>query len=131
MPFGMNSPISYCQKAFFIKRKKKLVLLLSLPSFMLDCITASTFIFTMQDGKLPIMIAAAREQCELVKILLPRTKPLPSVPDWSVDGTIRTMKYPQSEPSGMPKSFQSLWRLPHEGCCHGPQPLRYHHPGRC
>ncbi|CAN6352275.1 unnamed protein product [Urochloa humidicola] len=48
------------------------------------------------EGKIPIMIAAAREQRELVKLLLPRTKPIPSVPDWSVDGTIRATKYLQT-----------------------------------
>ncbi|CAN6348358.1 unnamed protein product [Urochloa humidicola] len=49
-------------------------------------------------GKIPIMIAAAHEQRELVEILLPRTKPIPSIHDWSIDGIIRTMKYQQFEP---------------------------------
>ncbi|CAL4898031.1 unnamed protein product [Urochloa decumbens] len=52
------------------------------------------------DGKFPIMLAAAHEQRELVNILLPRTKPIPSIPDWSIDGIIRTMKYLQLKPRG-------------------------------
>jgi hypothetical protein len=51
----------------------------------------------MQDGKSPIMIAAAHEQREIIKLLLPRTKPIPSVQEWSVDGIIRATKYLQSE----------------------------------
>ncbi|KAL6622580.1 hypothetical protein ACP70R_032459 [Stipagrostis hirtigluma subsp. patula] len=46
-----------------------------------------------EDGKTPIMLAATDEQRELVEILLPWTKPVPFVPDWSVDGIIRTVKY--------------------------------------
>ncbi|XP_072148568.1 uncharacterized protein [Setaria viridis] len=41
----------------------------------------------------PIMLAAAHEHRELVEILFPKTKPIPFVPDWSVDGIIRTTKY--------------------------------------
>ncbi|KAF8733383.1 hypothetical protein HU200_014990 [Digitaria exilis] len=33
------------------------------------------------------------ERRELVEILFPRTRPLPSLPDWSIDGIIQTMKY--------------------------------------
>ncbi|TVU06249.1 hypothetical protein EJB05_49451 [Eragrostis curvula] len=44
-------------------------------------------------GRIPIMIAAAREDHELVEILFPRTKPIASLPNWSVDGIIDTMKY--------------------------------------
>ena len=47
----------------------------------------------MQDGKLPIMFAAVHGHRELVEILLPKTRPIPYVPDWSVDGIIRYMKY--------------------------------------
>jgi hypothetical protein len=47
----------------------------------------------MQDGKLPIMCAAVDGHRELVEILLPKTRPIPYVPDWSVDGIIKTMKY--------------------------------------
>ncbi|KAL6847062.1 hypothetical protein ACP4OV_022915 [Aristida adscensionis] len=46
-----------------------------------------------EDGELPIMLVAAPEQRELVEILFPLTKPVPIVPDWTVDGIIRTMKY--------------------------------------
>ncbi|XP_021302360.1 serine/threonine-protein phosphatase 6 regulatory ankyrin repeat subunit B [Sorghum bicolor] len=48
------------------------------------------------NGRLPIMLAATREKRELVEILLPQTKPIPFVPDWSVDGIIRAMKLIQS-----------------------------------
>ncbi|CAL5092578.1 unnamed protein product [Urochloa decumbens] len=51
-----------------------------------------------EDGKSPIMLAAAQEHRELVGILFPRTKPIPSMLDWSVDGIIRTMKYPHLVP---------------------------------
>ncbi|PVH63183.1 hypothetical protein PAHAL_3G487300 [Panicum hallii] len=50
------------------------------------------------DGKFPIMLAAAHEHHELVEILFPRTKPIPSLIDWSVDGIIRYIKYPHLEP---------------------------------
>jgi hypothetical protein len=52
----------------------------------------------MQYGKFPIMIAAAHEQRELVEILFPHTKPIPSFDDWSIDGIIGAMKYRQFEP---------------------------------
>ncbi|CAL4905379.1 unnamed protein product [Urochloa decumbens] len=51
-----------------------------------------------EDGKSPIMLAAAQEHRELVEIQFPRTKPIPSMLDWSVDGIIRTMKYPHLVP---------------------------------
>ncbi|XP_072148567.1 uncharacterized protein [Setaria viridis] len=51
-----------------------------------------------EDGKFLIMLAAAHEHRELVEILFPRTKPVPFMCDWSVDGIIRTMKYPHLEP---------------------------------
>ncbi|KAF8692213.1 hypothetical protein HU200_039816 [Digitaria exilis] len=46
-----------------------------------------------EDGKIPIMFAAVHGHRELVEILFPRTRPIPSVPDWSVDGIIRSMKF--------------------------------------
>ncbi|TVU49275.1 hypothetical protein EJB05_00579 [Eragrostis curvula] len=49
------------------------------------------------DGRFPIMAAADHEQRELVEILFPMTKQIQSLPDWSVDGIIRTMKYKPSE----------------------------------
>ena len=39
-----------------------------------------------------IELAAAHGQHELVEVLFPRTKPIPSLPDWSVDGIIRWVK---------------------------------------
>ncbi|CAL4891181.1 unnamed protein product [Urochloa decumbens] len=44
-------------------------------------------------GRIPIMIAAALEHRELVEILFTLTKPIASLPNWSVDGIIDTMKY--------------------------------------
>ncbi|XP_047050536.1 ankyrin repeat, PH and SEC7 domain containing protein secG-like [Lolium rigidum] len=44
-----------------------------------------------QHGATPIEQAAAHHQRELVEVLFPRTKPIPSLPDWSVDGIIRTV----------------------------------------
>ncbi|KAG2632035.1 hypothetical protein PVAP13_2NG057700, partial [Panicum virgatum] len=46
-----------------------------------------------EGGKIPIMSAAVQGHRELVEILLPKTRPIPYVPDWSVDGIIRSMKY--------------------------------------
>jgi hypothetical protein len=43
------------------------------------------------------MCAAIRGNRELVEILFPKTRPIPSAPDWSVDGIIRSMKYPRFE----------------------------------
>uniref|UniRef100_J3NEQ7 Uncharacterized protein n=1 Tax=Oryza brachyantha TaxID=4533 RepID=J3NEQ7_ORYBR len=51
-----------------------------------------------EHGRIPIMVAAARGQRELVEILFPRTKPMPCLPDWSVDGIIRTMRSVHIEP---------------------------------
>uniref|UniRef100_A0A0D9Y158 Uncharacterized protein n=1 Tax=Leersia perrieri TaxID=77586 RepID=A0A0D9Y158_9ORYZ len=51
-----------------------------------------------EDGEIPIMVAAANDQRELVEILFPRTKPIPCHPDWSVDGIIRTMRFTCIEP---------------------------------
>ncbi|OEL22399.1 hypothetical protein BAE44_0016582 [Dichanthelium oligosanthes] len=39
------------------------------------------------------MCAAVHGHRDLVEILFPKTRPIPSVPDWSVDGIIRSMKY--------------------------------------
>ncbi|KAL6622582.1 hypothetical protein ACP70R_032461 [Stipagrostis hirtigluma subsp. patula] len=53
-------------------------------------------------GRIPIMYAEACRRRELVEILFPRTKPIPSLPDWSVDGIIRTMKdAPFKAPDGV------------------------------
>ena len=80
-----------------VKSEKEAVLLISfLSPFMMDYVTTSIFVILMQNGRLPIMLAATREKRELVEILLPQTKPIPCVPDWSVDGIIRAMKLIQS-----------------------------------
>jgi hypothetical protein len=82
-----------------VTREKEAVLFILLSPFMLDYVTTSIFVILMQNGRLPIMLAATCEKRELVEILLPQTKPIPSVPDWSVDGIIRAMKLIQlSEP---------------------------------
>ena len=39
------------------------------------------------------MSAAVQGHRELVEILLPKTRPIPYVPDWSVDGIIRNLKH--------------------------------------
>lgn len=39
------------------------------------------------------MCAGAHGKRELVEILFPWTKPIPSMPEWSVDGIIRGMRY--------------------------------------
>jgi hypothetical protein len=69
-------------------------------SFLLSCQTLlpSTFVFALQRGKFPIMLAADREHHDLVEILFPQTKPISLFPDWSVDGIIRAMKYLSFEP---------------------------------
>ncbi|CAL4891190.1 unnamed protein product [Urochloa decumbens] len=51
-----------------------------------------------RNGVSPIMLAAVREHRELVEILFPQTKPIPTMPDWSVDEIIRTMKYRLLDP---------------------------------
>ncbi|CAL4898075.1 unnamed protein product [Urochloa decumbens] len=51
-----------------------------------------------RNGVSPIMLAAVCEHRELVEILFPQTKPIPTMPDWSVDGIIRTMKYRLLDP---------------------------------
>ncbi|CAN6343677.1 unnamed protein product [Urochloa humidicola] len=44
-------------------------------------------------GKTPIIYAAQYERRDLVEILFPRTKPIASLPSWSVYGIITTIKY--------------------------------------
>ncbi|KAL6845787.1 hypothetical protein ACP4OV_024362 [Aristida adscensionis] len=50
-----------------------------------------------EHGRTPIMIAAAFGQRALVEILFPWTKPIPSLPDWNVDATMRTLKLKTKE----------------------------------
>ncbi|CAL4905366.1 unnamed protein product [Urochloa decumbens] len=44
-------------------------------------------------GENPLMQAARNGRRDLVEILFPQTKPIASLPNWSVDGIIATMKY--------------------------------------
>ncbi|KAG0521564.1 hypothetical protein BDA96_08G172200 [Sorghum bicolor] len=53
-----------------------------------------------EDGRIPIMCAGAHGKRELVEILFPWTKPIPSMPEWSVDGIIRGMRYLRFEAQG-------------------------------
>ena len=46
-------------------------------------------------GAVPIELAAARGQRELVEILFPKTKPIPSQPVWSVNGIMNTARSPR------------------------------------
>jgi len=47
----------------------------------------------MQHEKNPIMYAADCGRHELVEIVFPRTRTIPFLPDWSIDGIIKTTKY--------------------------------------
>ncbi|KAM0865935.1 hypothetical protein ACQ4PT_042945 [Festuca glaucescens] len=51
-----------------------------------------------QHGVIPIELAAARGRRKLVEILFPRTKPIRSLLDWSVDGIIRHFNSPHINP---------------------------------
>ncbi|CAM0949105.1 unnamed protein product [Alopecurus aequalis] len=44
-----------------------------------------------QHGAIPIERAAVHGRRDLVEVLFPRTKPIPSLPDWTVDGIMRTV----------------------------------------
>uniref|UniRef100_A0A453JRY1 Uncharacterized protein n=1 Tax=Aegilops tauschii subsp. strangulata TaxID=200361 RepID=A0A453JRY1_AEGTS len=46
-------------------------------------------------GAIPIELAADSDRHKLVQILFPRTKPIKSLPDWSVDGIIKTVNSPK------------------------------------
>ncbi|XP_037461978.1 putative ankyrin repeat protein RF_0381 [Triticum dicoccoides] len=47
-----------------------------------------------EHGAIPVEQAAVHGRRDLVEVLFPRTKPIPSLLDWSVDGIIRTVKSP-------------------------------------
>uniref|UniRef100_A0ACD5YL42 Uncharacterized protein n=1 Tax=Avena sativa TaxID=4498 RepID=A0ACD5YL42_AVESA len=51
-----------------------------------------------EHGVIPIELAASRGQRELVEMLFPRTKPIPSLPIWSVDGIMNTDRFPHIDP---------------------------------
>lgn len=42
--------------------------------------------FNLQSGRLPIIVAAVRGKKEIVETLFPLTAPIPTMPDWSIDG---------------------------------------------
>ncbi|VAI13253.1 unnamed protein product [Triticum turgidum subsp. durum] len=49
----------------------------------------------IEHGAIPIELAADSDRHKLVQILFPRTKPIKSLPDWSVDGIIKTGNSPK------------------------------------
>ncbi|KAM0872596.1 hypothetical protein ACQ4PT_038616 [Festuca glaucescens] len=51
-----------------------------------------------EHGTIPVEIAAAHGRRDLVEVLFSRTKPIPSLPDWSVDGIIKYMNSPLNHP---------------------------------
>nr|CAB3466406.1 unnamed protein product [Digitaria exilis] len=70
-----------------------------------------------EDGKIPIMFAAVHGHRELVEILFPRTRPIPSVPDWSVDGIIRSMKFLCFEAQAMELDLLDATLLANRSLC--------------
>lgn len=53
-------------------------------------------------GKIPIMYAADCGLRELVEIVFPRTRTIPFLPDWSIDGIIRQQKWIHFMPLCLP-----------------------------
>ncbi|KAJ1266212.1 hypothetical protein BS78_08G133600 [Paspalum vaginatum] len=51
-----------------------------------------------KDGAFPIMVAAAKENRELVEILFPWTRPIPDIPNWSIDGVMKYRRLQPQEP---------------------------------
>uniref|UniRef100_A0ACD5ZTR9 Uncharacterized protein n=1 Tax=Avena sativa TaxID=4498 RepID=A0ACD5ZTR9_AVESA len=51
-----------------------------------------------EHGALPVEIAAVHGRRDLVEVLFSRTKPNPSLPDWSIDGIIRTVNSQHMDP---------------------------------
>ncbi|CAM0949106.1 unnamed protein product [Alopecurus aequalis] len=51
-----------------------------------------------EHGASPVEIAAVHGRRDLVEVLFSRTKPIPSLPDWSVDGIMRTLSSPHTDP---------------------------------
>ncbi|VAH00976.1 unnamed protein product [Triticum turgidum subsp. durum] len=49
-------------------------------------------------GRLPIEHAARRECMEQVEMLFPLTSPIPSIPNWSIDGIISYEKFESAKP---------------------------------
>ena len=57
-----------------------------------------TFPFVAQYGNLPIELAAKRDCMEEVEMLFPLTSPIPSIPNWSIDGIISYEKFESAKP---------------------------------
>ncbi|CAM8987042.1 unnamed protein product [Rhodiola kirilowii] len=57
-----------------------------------------------EEGEMPIHVAAGRANRAVVQVLLPLTRPVDKIPDWTVDGILRYMK---SEISEMQKSVSN------------------------
>uniref|UniRef100_A0ACD5XMN1 Uncharacterized protein n=1 Tax=Avena sativa TaxID=4498 RepID=A0ACD5XMN1_AVESA len=51
-----------------------------------------------EHGAIPVEIAAVHGRRDLVEVLFSRTKPITSLPDWSIDGIIRTVNSPHMDP---------------------------------
>ncbi|EMS62325.1 Ankyrin-1 [Triticum urartu] len=56
--------------------------------------------FGMEYGKLPIELAARRDCMEEVEMLFPLTSPIPTIPNWSIDGIISHAKLERAKPLG-------------------------------
>ena len=56
------------------------------------------FPFVAQYGRLPIELAARRDCMEEVEILFPLTSPIPTIPNWSIDGIISHAKSESAKP---------------------------------
>ncbi|XP_044335090.1 poly [ADP-ribose] polymerase tankyrase-1 isoform X1 [Triticum aestivum] len=51
-------------------------------------------------GRLPIELAARRDCMEEVEMLFPLTSPIPTIPNWSIDGIISHAKLERAKPLG-------------------------------
>ena len=51
-----------------------------------------------QLGWLPVQLAAARDCNEEVEMLFPLTSPIPTIPNWSIDGIISHAKFESAKP---------------------------------
>uniref|UniRef100_A0A453DFM3 Uncharacterized protein n=1 Tax=Aegilops tauschii subsp. strangulata TaxID=200361 RepID=A0A453DFM3_AEGTS len=49
-------------------------------------------------GNLPIELAAKRDCMEEVEMLFPLTSPIPTIPNWSIDGIISHAKFESAKP---------------------------------
>lgn len=46
----------------------------------------------LQFGATPIEVAALKDRREIVEMLFPLTSPIPTLPEWSIDGIISHVK---------------------------------------